>query len=84
MIIYNVVILTELTEIKTAEIIEVQLGTVVNGMDGDTVRSFIRCTNKAYELYPTDDCLHAGLEFIPPEFHSLFEHLYEKLGELIT
>lgn len=80
---YAIVLLTDLENVPNAERIEVRYGTTVHNICGETVRSFVKCTNHAYHDYPFDDCLAHGLSLIPPEFRPIFEYLYETLKETI-
>lgn len=84
MIAYTIVLLTELSKVDAIEIFEVQVGTMVIGLHGDMVRSFVHCMNKACASYPEADCLEYGLEWIPPEYRDVFTYLYETCKELIT
>lgn len=84
MIAYAIVLLTDLDDVNTITYITVQLGTDTFSLHGEVVRSFVRCTNEAYAIYPKAECLEVGLKLIPPEFRPLFEHLYKRLGGIIV
>lgn len=84
MIAYAIVLLTDVEKVQGAGLINVQCGIGVLSVDGDAIRSFIRCANKAYKCYPGADCLEIGLEHVhPPELRCIFAHLYERLKGVI-
>lgn len=83
MIAYEMVLLNDPDTINEEQDIEVQYGTEVIGMCGNIVRSFVRCTNKAFERFPEEDVLEEGLRLVPPEFRPMFAFLYEKLKGVI-
>lgn len=83
MVAYAIVLLTDLDDVNTVAFMEVQTGTDMLVMRGEVVRSFVQCTNKAYETFPEAACLEEGLKLIPPTLQPVFAHLYEKLGGII-
>jgi len=84
MIAFEMVLLTELEDVNTTPAITVQVGTERIFICAEAVRHFVRATNKGYTLFPHEDVLTAGLEFIRPELQEVMSFLYEELKEVIT
>ena len=84
MIVYAIVLLTDLADIRKAKRIYVRYGTTRHSIDADVVRDFVKCTNHAYHDFPYGNCLEYGLLLVPPVMRPVFEYLYETLREVFV
>lgn len=80
MIAYNIVLITDLEEAKTAEILQIQHGEFFLEIRGSIIRAFIQAVQMAYETWPENDCLELGLMDIPDYARPIFRYCYEIMG----